>query len=1612
MAQKNSANKPQLEEDANSSSSSESGVRGGAAKDGTKARLDELRARREARRASEKGDSQQAKTKHNKPKPRLASASDSDDTADLKASWLKKKPHIPAPQIPKQPESPIQPQSEFDPGDPKTPSPMKPPATTTAPQDPTAHHSLLSYQLLTSTDVSQDLNETRKFIDALMKGQTEDEFPLGALEDATSTNHIDPTPIIPPTSAVNDPPPNLIPNSPVESIAEDIRSNDDSRSFSDFPSASPTPTPKQIQPAAELDWDADPTTYSSVSVSQASVAVQNPATSLVPKMEDDSTSAAADAYSFEFDESEAEGRSDENAAGVPHSVPVVPAKAIDLPQENHFDGSWGSESVGVGMVEEARIVHESPDNEIAGAVSSISNVPSVIVSEAEDGEHSSLPPLPESPQQPAGPTLSDQSCPDPESILKSIDASATASAETDAAYPLPSPDTPSADPFPDEPVNAKFSETAPQISPSIVDAPLEEQHPIPVVQLEPAPPTGISNIDLNTSMMSSSSSSSSPVQDSSFYLSSPDKSFSSPEIPIANPPVDSTASHPAALLVETSPSTPQRPESPEPEHVALPAVSPSTAAAAAATAADTSTDFKGLAYETFSDFLAKNALDDDTGKPKPKPTNTTASSGRPIKKPASSPIRSTAPPPPTAKKESSIVPPPSAPAQSRRASTTAASATSQIPRNPSSVTTKPPAPVATRTQPPVTLSTKKAVLQRANEKFKSLATSAKPAPLARNNSIGNSSPTKKPPPAVTNSSCSSPSRRSVIVPRTPSPKRPISNQQQREPDTPDLMDQLNGILGRSKAVNDPVDPQQLQLSAPTPLPPANIHEPPPLALTNTTTTSSDTLAAASAQHASAEILRLKALLSAAESANAQYREEIVFLEHLREQEARVVQSGLGLGGKKGAGGGDGVGELATKEEVEKVKKEIEEQETLIKGYQHENEKLTTRLKTLTSQHKDQESRSFLRIETLQREIQSLKTTNTTPSTATGSGTLPNSTSTSGFDAAKLAAEVDTLREKLVSQDRDFLDKETAYLGEIQKLSAQLSEARRQVDTFEGCSSAEVEAMKLAWAGERDRFESFIVELETRLERERGYKEMMMEKEQAELEARLVEIGVGRSTGAKVAATNLSKGKSALGSVEARRVKELEKLVVELQQKLARSLKGGKEGMPELLLANRPSIEEATYIRHLKDHIKRLQNEIETKEASWFSKLEVLHAETTDLKDRYEIKLEELQIRIQETQTASAQAIASATSAHSLASTTHLADLEHQLESLLEKYHDKLTESTDLELAHHLSTASDSKLTLAYKSREAKLRTRIVELENLVDSQAATMESMRVDRASAERDAQVRTQMKDALVQSYETKIAALRNEFHERVFGGEEQKLLGEIHRLRMEAEGMRGVNLELKNKLEISEATRKSVHENTISILKQAQEESAKIALAHHERALTMLRDETKSQTAALLDSEVRRLQKALADSDTELVRWQNRVAVLEKEKQGWKNSIQNDGELVGARENIQLLEQSVKELQILNSDLQTQLRNARSQWPPDQKRFSDLETMLGEMETGFRKREAELTELIALTKRDADGQVARVKAQYVPLLDKKDKELLYFRDEVFRLVEDLEVLERTKFR
>ncbi|KAI8844949.1 hypothetical protein BC829DRAFT_281441 [Chytridium lagenaria] len=221
-----------------------------------------------------------------------------------------------------------------------------------------------------------------------------------------------------------------------------------------------------------------------------------------------------------------------------------------------------------------------------------------------------------------------------------------------------------------------------------------------------------------------------------------------------------------------------------------------------------------------------------------------------------------------------------------------------------------------------------------------------------------------------------------------------------------------------------------------------------------------------------------------------------------------------------------------------------------------------------------------------------------------------------------------------------------------------------------------------------------------------------------------------------------------------------------------------------------------------------------------------------------------------------------------------------------------------------------------------------------------------------------------------------------------------------------------MKSRLEISEATRKAVHENTIAILRQTQEDSASLAITHQERALAMLREESKAQATANFDSELRRLRSEVADAKIEISRWKAKAENAFVKQEAAAAAEERENLLKAAEERVKALEVRLAEISKEKEAVEIELVKARASWPPERRRFEEVEVALQKSEEGFKKREGELQKIVESVQKSSEDEVERVKAKYAGLIRRKDDEIRYFKVEMDGLLDGLEELRRLQER
>ncbi|KAJ3278778.1 hypothetical protein HK104_002034 [Borealophlyctis nickersoniae] len=676
------------------------------------------------------------------------------------------------------------------------------------------------------------------------------------------------------------------------------------------------------------------------------------------------------------------------------------------------------------------------------------------------------------------------------------------------------------------------------------------------------------------------------------------------------------------------------------------------------------------------------------------------------------------------------------------------------------------------------------------------------------------------------------------------------------------------------------------------------------------------------------------------------------------------------------------------QDMEQIRKDIEEQEVLIRGYQLENEKLVDQIKSLKQDHKDAERLHQLKLESALRENTHLKNQLR--------DAQAHSRPPSDFNAAKIQVRA----EKLEIELREAQAKEEGLKGEIAKLRAQLTEAHEQIDALKDAAPDVVEKLRSDMKEAKARYEAYIVELEGKVAWHVENQELLAEKE-AMLQEREKELDEAKR---KTGGVTGKRGSAVVMGADAKRIKALEKQVGELERALKK--KGRPDPIAELVKATKPTIEEGTYVKHLREKVRKLEQEVEVARADGARSVRQLEEQFNRIREAYEKRIVDLTA-------AAAQREAAAAAQASDAAAGRISGLEKQLSDLLRSYSDKIGAGS--------GTTEEAELG-ALRGREAALRRRVAELQGVVEEQERRLDAERKERGNLQRSWRAKLEEKDALIAGYEDKVARLQRDVMDKVFAVEEGKALDQASRWKAEAERARVEISDLRTKLEISEGTRRAVHENTIAILKQAQEESAKMALSHHERALAALRREIMEETRHAASA-------AAADASGEVRRLRERVAELEDQVTLWKGKAERGEKMLrdaqeNAKKDMGVMESTVRELRIENTHLTSGLEEARRGWPLPLRRFDELSTRIAELEARARKREAEVSEMMeraahvavgggAVSPKsgssvDASVAVKAERRRLMAMIEKKDREIDRFRMEMEKVVEGIMELKR----
>ncbi|XP_022103502.1 centrosomal protein of 162 kDa-like [Acanthaster planci] len=776
---------------------------------------------------------------------------------------------------------------------------------------------------------------------------------------------------------------------------------------------------------------------------------------------------------------------------------------------------------------------------------------------------------------------------------------------------------------------------------------------------------------------------------------------------------------------------------------------------------------------------------------------------------------------------------------------------------------------------------------------------------------------------------------------------------------------------------------------------------------------------------------------AAQQREAARKEEEQKLNHQRElfkikQDNTVLQAKLNIqdeqqGGKRQAVSGRTI-EGASQEEIKLMQKEIVEQETLLQGYQQENERLYNEVRKLQKSSSEGEERLMKDNLRLQTEVANLREVLEQKEAALRhkgliTGTKVQQEIAAGNNTAVLGAgRIAELQVEL----REAEMREVALKQQLRQAEEANKELKEHIETLvREKSHAQVKLQDLRDVKQRqfqDMQQQYQRDIDTLNKKIRWYAENqeMLDKDAIALREKNEEIKRLKETLEKVnkqtnQKTTEAQRRAKERAADAKRIQDLERQVREMNDIIRRrhpnSLPAliyaaasaqpgsGQDGSQDPTLAPPKS----HTVAFLEEKVKKMEAELDEKEVETKMFARVLEQKFNAMRFQYEDRLQALEKQLKASEDSQREATAK-NKTHS-----HALPPERDLRGTLEVYQKKMEEmkAENEDLRRRLTKASKvawmdepqqgeegREKELDEESLQTKLTSLAKELSNKdheIEMLKATCERLMQERfqaLSAGESNQARDKpqpvKKTKRTKSSSSGPSGEKRYQPENFSGTHISDVLTENERLKEQLEQL---SLEMEQQ-RVSLQALLAQSEGTVRRTKEEAAEQLARAKAEHTAETERLVAERALQHA---DS---RRAKLVSQIDAQ------QVMIKHLQEQLLQARVDTDS-LAAARVREQVLKTQVEQL---NEDL----REAKKTHSPEMRHFEALQAKIASMEAKHAQREQELQQLVTRARYSASYEKDQEIAGYQQSLAAKNRELQQFRQELDAILEVLRELQR----
>ncbi|XP_048209844.1 centrosomal protein of 162 kDa isoform X1 [Perognathus longimembris pacificus] len=690
----------------------------------------------------------------------------------------------------------------------------------------------------------------------------------------------------------------------------------------------------------------------------------------------------------------------------------------------------------------------------------------------------------------------------------------------------------------------------------------------------------------------------------------------------------------------------------------------------------------------------------------------------------------------------------------------------------------------------------------------------------------------------------------------------------------------------------------------------------------------------------------------------------------------------------------------TEEKLKQIQKEIEEQETLLQGYQQENERLYNQVKDLQEQNKKNKEQMFKENQTLFSELASLK--EQMHKCHLLSQVPENSEPARNQSFTDLLAELrgeQKEKSNLLEEIKRLKQDKQALEVDLEKMKKERDQAKDQIayttgeklyeiNLLEETHKQEVSCLqkRLQWYAENQE----LLDKDTIRLKEANEE---IEKLQLEIEKLKAEFGTP-STQQKLHSKDRA--------VDAKRIQDLERQVKEMEGILKRRY---PNSLPTLILAASAAgdVVGRNTVEFMEKRVKKLEAELEGKDEEAKRSLRTMEQQFQKMKIQYEKRLAEQEqllanklkeepqnhhdTRVKELETE----LKDIKEAH----LTTVRNLETEIDILKQrnaelKYKTNDSNGKDLqsielqvEQAHAKAKLVRLNEELAAKGREIQGLSRTVER---LQKERRMMLSSQNLKGKEESSSRVK---KDTLPPNRGTAkyfLEPLSGKLYQpHIFTDSHiSEVLQENYRLKNELEGL----IMERNKLKIESEAAVSQFENSMKRVKEDTAAHIASLKASHQREIEKLLCQNAVENSS---SKVAELNRKIATQEVLIKHFQNQI-----------NELQNKQEsLAVSQVREEILQNEV-------TKLLEELREAKESHTPEMKHFMGLEKKITQMEIRHKQREQELQQIIQKTHQVVENEQNKEVEKWKRLAQLKNRELDTFRTELDSILDVLRELHR----